>query len=114
MVRHLNLSHIKLRKFKCNENNCEKVFSRPNSLRQHQLNLLCGFGFGNANNLNTICGNKSINRYSNKVLINDKKFLECLWNGCQFKTQNDYSIKNHIHRQHLCPVRVEPNNYQFF
>jgi hypothetical protein len=109
MARHIHLSHIQITKFKCNQINCNKVFKSPATLRQHELNHLCGFEIINGKNLNTICGNKSINRYRNRVLINDKKFFECLWNGCEFKTNSHYSIKSHIHNQHLCPNRVKQN-----
>jgi hypothetical protein len=89
----INLSHIQIRKFKCNQ-----VFESPATLRQHELNHLCSFGIINGKNLNTICGNKSVNRYRNRVLINDKKLFVCVWNGCQFKTNSHNSIKRHVHK----------------
>jgi hypothetical protein len=107
MAFHINIFHLKTRKFKCSQNNCEKVFSNPHTLSEHELNHLCGYGFGIGSKINTICGNKSINRYRNRALINDKKLYECIWNGCQFKTQSHISIKEHIHKQHLCPNRVK-------
>jgi len=45
MATHLNLSHIKLTKFRCNQNNCEKVFSRPHSLRQQRIEPFVRFWF---------------------------------------------------------------------
>jgi hypothetical protein len=97
----INKTNNKLKKFKFNENNCEKLFSNPLKLKEHELNDLCGYSFQNAINLNTICGNKSILRYRQRTdtRIKDRYVYKCIYKNCNYGISNAESINRHIHKK---------------
>ena len=107
MAVHINGQHLKRAIFRCDVEGCTKTFCAPNTLRTHKMNHFCGFGVRNGKTLDTICGNKSINRFRRQLIINGMKFFKCNFGSdCQYLCGKANSLKRHIHDKHLCPNRV--------
>jgi hypothetical protein len=110
---HIYLRHLKL-EFKCNQQNCSKVFQSPHAWREHQKNHICGFGIdGNEKRkIDGICGNNNINKYREKILVNEKRIYRCKWTDCGVISKHHMSMKRHIHNQHICPFRMKGKSSQ--
>lgn len=103
--RHIYLKHIGIKELRCDVENCEKVFKRPESLVQHVKNHICGFGIDNIRmkDPNNKCGVKNIKKHFIRIMDNDIQVFKCQFDNCDFVTNNSGSIRRHVHNQHICP-----------
>ncbi|XP_054153422.1 uncharacterized protein LOC128952111 [Oppia nitens] len=86
--------------FICNLNDCNKSFVTKKSLREHQLDHLCGFRLINLE-VDNPCSEDNLNKWWNKL---DNKKYSCLWPNCQ-SSATFTNIRRHVHNSHVCPYR---------
>jgi hypothetical protein len=106
MAKHLNCVHIGTRRFPCRQPGCPKVYLSPTALREHELNHLCGFGILDGRAMRSVCGDDSLNRFRQMVIVNTEPYYRCSFTDCHFQTPYEQSIRRHIHDQHVCPHRI--------